>query len=131
MLDKWIVSLIVSFILRQLDKFGANIDWAKVKADLEVRVRALVPGTWFDDEAVALVNFVLDRAAEVLAQKDAIEQVMKLLAAKDWQGALLVLKELLLGGWVPSGANLKKTPNGIAATGSSAADKAWKAVAAL
>lgn len=130
MLERWAIGIVISFILRQLAKFQKTLDWAKVKADAEVRVRALVPGTWFDDEAVALVNMVIDRAAEVLSQGDAIEQLLKLLAEQKWTEALSMLKDLLLGGWVPVGAVVKRGPNGVEAKGDSLGAKAFNAVKA-
>lgn len=104
MLDQWIVRLVLSFIMRQLDKFTHTIDWTKVKADLAVRVRDVVPGAWFDDEAVAAANALVDAVAAALAKKDQIEEILALLAAQDYAGALLKLKDLVLGGWVPTTA---------------------------
>lgn len=100
MLERWAIGLVIAFVVRQLEKFGTTIDWAKVKKDAEVRLRALVPGTWFDDEVVAIANTVIDRAAEVLAQGAAIEDLLKLVAAGDWAGAVAALRKLILGGWV-------------------------------
>ena len=108
MIERWAISIVISFILRQLAKFQKTIDWAKVKADLKPRIEQLVPGTWFDDEVVAICNLVLDRAAEVLAQGDAIEIILKLLADAKWQEAAAALKDLLLGGFVPHPKNTVK-----------------------
>ena len=131
MLERWALNLVIAFIMRQLAKFGQTIDWAKVKADLDERVRALVPGTWFDDEVVALVNMVLDRCAEVLAHGAAIEALLKLLADQKWDEALQALKALLLGGWVPVGTKVVKTANGHTVQGEGVGAKAWQAVASL
>jgi hypothetical protein len=130
MLERWAIGIVIAFILRQLAKFQKTIEWDKVKSDLAVRVRALVPGTWFDDEAVALCNLVIDRAAEVLAQGDAVEKLLKMLADQKWVEALEALKDLLLGGWVPEGATVKKSPNGVVVSGTSLGAKAYLAVKA-
>lgn len=131
MLERWAIGLVIAFVMRQLAKFQESIDWAKVKADLKPRIEALVPGTWFDDEVVALANMVIDRIAEVLAQGEVIEELLKLLADQKWDEALSLLKALVLGGWVPANATLKKTANGMAAQGNDLGDKAFRAVAAL
>ena len=104
MLERWAIGIVIAFIVRQIGKFGKTIDWTKVKADVDVRVRALVPGEWFDDEAVDLVNSVLDRAALVLTQEAAIEEVLKLAAAGKWSEAVEALKRLILDGWVSASA---------------------------
>lgn len=124
------MGFVVGFILRNLEKAASGINWEQLKKDVEVQVRAFVPGTWFDDEAVALVNLVLDQAKAVLENGSGIKVVLELLAAKEWNKAALALKELLLGGWVPEG--YKKGPNGLyAASADAAATPAAKAFEAL
>lgn len=131
MLEKWLVGVVIAFVLRQLAKFKDTVDWVKVKADLDLRVRALVPGTWFDDEAAAIVGLVMDRVIAVLSQGDQVKVILELLAAEQWAAALVALKDLLLGGWVPEGAAMKKGANGSYATGDSPGAKAYAAVAAV
>ncbi len=96
MLEKWIVSIVISFVLRQVEKFKDQTDWVKVRADLETRVKDLVPGTWFDAEAVALVDMVLDKIQSVLGSTADLESLLRLIAAEDWAGALAFIKDLLL-----------------------------------
>jgi hypothetical protein len=96
MLEKWLVSMIISFVLRQLAKFKEHTDWAKVRADLETRVKDLVPGTWFDSDAAALADVVLEKLQTVLGATDVLQQVLEKVAAEDWAGALTLLKDLVL-----------------------------------
>ncbi|MES3012647.1 MAG: hypothetical protein V4750_02820 [Pseudomonadota bacterium] len=103
-MDRLIMKLLVSFVMRQIEKFGHSIDWAKVKADLKPRIEALVPGKWFDDEAVTAVNSVLDAAAKALSATADLQKILDLLAAEKWAEALEVLKTLLLSAWHPTGA---------------------------
>lgn len=102
MLERWVIGMVISFVLRQVAKFKHDIDWAKVKADVDVRVRELIPGDWFDDEAVLAVNVVLDMVVAALSAQEDLERLLTLLAASDWQGAALALKELLLKVWSPA-----------------------------
>lgn len=101
MWDKIVLNVVIGFVLRQLAKFGRQLDWAKVKADAEVRVRALVPGTWFDDEAVAVVGAVIDACKVALAAESDWDALLHALAAQDWNGALAALKGLLARVWHP------------------------------
>jgi hypothetical protein len=108
MLTRWIIQLAISFIIRQIAKFGKTIDWSQVKADLALRVEDLVPGKWLDPEAVALCNALVDAAASVLASTVEIEKVLTLLASEKWAEAAQAIKDLILGSWQPSSASDKK-----------------------
>lgn len=101
MMNRWLIALVVQFIMRQLEKFGHSIDWAKVKADLKTRVEALIPGTWFDAEAVAAVNAIVDAAAKAMASTHDIQMILDLIAAQKWPEAFDALKALLLKVWAP------------------------------
>lgn len=102
MFQKWVLGLVVSFVVRQVAKLEDSIDWAGLKAKLDARVRVLIPGTWFDDEAAALVAVVLGRAEEVLNDSEAIAQIVRFAGEEKWQAAVDALKDLLLAGWEPS-----------------------------
>lgn len=110
MLQNWIISLVISFVLRQIDKFKETIDWAKVRLDLDVRVRALVPGTFFDAEAVAIADWLLDSVIYVLSAQGHLQSVLTKLATSDWAGALAELKELLADLWSQVGPHQPQTP---------------------
>lgn len=96
MLEKWIVSIVISFVLRQVAKFKESTDWVKVRADLETRVKDLVPGSWFDSEAVLIVDLILCKIEEALGAADVLQDLLEKVAAQDWAGAALLLKEILL-----------------------------------
>jgi len=101
MIQKWLVNLAVSFMMRQLAKWGEAIDWPMVKADVEARVRALVPGTWLDNDAVALMMSLVDAAAGVLAASGSLEKIVKLVIEGKIQEAWEMLRDLILGSFVP------------------------------
>ncbi len=108
MIERIVIGMVISFILRQLEKFNKTIDWEKVKSDLAVRVAALVPGTWFDAEAVAAVNAVVDAVACAMKQTGAFDEIMKLLADQKWSEAANRLKQLILDVW--TGGSCPSTP---------------------
>jgi hypothetical protein len=99
MLEKWLIGIVISFILRQLAKFQSSLDWTKVKADAEARVRALVPGTWFDQEAADICKIVLDAAEKALSSTTDLQAILQCLATSNWNGAYDLLKDLLLKIW--------------------------------
>lgn len=101
MLDKWLISLAISFLVRQLKKFAGQLDWEKVKADAQKRVSDLLPGEFFDSEAQALVAYVLDAARLVLSEADAWENVLKLVAEGKTAEAFEAIKKLLRDVWNP------------------------------
>ena len=101
MLERWAISLVIGFILRQLAKFQLSIDWSKVKADAEARIRDLVPGEWFDSEIVAVCMAVIDACAAVLASTVDIEKILKHIGNQEWQQAWEVLRDLIMRQWQP------------------------------
>lgn len=102
MLQKWAFDLVIGFVLRQLAKWADSIDWGTVKFDLGERVAALVPGAWFDEEAIAVANTIVDAAAAVLQSTDDIKRILELCAAEQWLDAAAELKDLILGSWNPT-----------------------------
>lgn len=96
MIQKWVISMAITFMMRQLAKWQKGIDWPKVKADLAERVRALIPGEWLDAEAVSLMETLVDAAAAVLAANEVLEQIINLVVAGKYQDAWAILRDLLL-----------------------------------
>ena len=103
MLEKWIVSIVISFVLRQVAKFKDQTNWVTLRADFEARARDIMPKKWLDEEAVAVVDLVLDKLQAVLSATADLEHLLRLVAAEDWPGALAALKDLLLAA-LPAGS---------------------------
>ncbi len=108
MIERIVIGIVISFILRQLQKFNTTIDWVKVKADLDERVAAVVPGTWFDEEAVKAVNTVVDAVSCALTQTATFEEILNLLATEQWSAAAARLKEMILAVWNSGGCPVPK-----------------------
>lgn len=96
----WLINLVLGFAVRQIVKWGSGVDFVKIKADLEIRIRALIPGDWIDDEAVIFVNKALDVVASLMSES-VIEKILQLAVAKDFGGVLSYLKELIVGALAP------------------------------
>lgn len=63
MLNPFVKQIVASFLVRQVRKWGAEIDWDLVKKDCDIRVRAIVPGEDFDDVAAFVVGVFIDLVA--------------------------------------------------------------------
>jgi hypothetical protein len=94
-MQSWIISIVIQFVLRQLGKFTDKLDWVKVKRDLDERIRSLLPGTWFDDEAVSIVNAALESIKSILTARDKIKPILELLAHEKFGEAAKMLLDLL------------------------------------
>jgi len=93
----WLINLVIGFAIRQLAKFGADIKWELVKADWGARLAALIPGDWFDAEAVFVLEKALDVMSVVLSSAEVLEKIVDLVKAKDLSGAIALVKELIMG----------------------------------
>lgn len=96
MFQKWLIQAAIAFVLRQLTKWGQSIDWVKIKIDLELRVKQLLPGEMFDDEAVKIAFAVVDLFAGILADAAAIEKIVNLVMAGKMAEALEALKQMIV-----------------------------------
>ncbi len=103
MINRWVIAVIVSFVMKQIEKFGTTIDFVKLKAEVDVIVRDAIPGTWFDDDGVNAVNSVLDALSRALHSTAALESIIVLIAEQNWNGAFLALKDLVLKVWSAKG----------------------------
>lgn len=111
MLDRWIVNLVIMFVLRQISTFQNGIDWTLVRADADARIRQLMPGQIFDDAAAAVVLSLIDGVEFVLGAQGDLQAILHLLSSGDYQGAGEALKRLLISFWQPtdmSGARASK-----------------------
>lgn len=99
MIQGIVINLVISFVLKQIEKFGDRTDWVKLKHDAELRVRALIPGTWFDDEAAYAVKAAIHALQSLLDQTDRLKALLKLLAGQKYPDAVAMLKQLLIDLW--------------------------------
>lgn len=83
------------FALRQLGKHGPSTDWQKVKADWDPRIRQIMPGDEYDDEACQVAHGLLDAIACAANHATDIEALAKLVEAKDYDAARVYLVGLI------------------------------------
>lgn len=111
MIQKLVMGFVISFVMRQLEKFRESIDWDLIKKDLDDRVRQMMPGSWFDDEAVIVVNAAVDLMRSALEQGNTIKHLLELLSAQKYDVAMTVIKDCVMGKL--SGTNLSSTETAI------------------
>lgn len=99
LLDQWLSGFVVGFIIRQVEKFKKEVDWEILKADYAERVAALVPGKWFDDEAVRVSDHIIDAAQRALDNTKTQELILNLLVDKKYDEAAEKLRSYLLKSW--------------------------------
>ncbi len=67
-MDTILLSIVRWFIERQLLKYGEAIDWEKVKADCQARIKQLLPDSVFDATAEYIVGVFLDIVSAYFVQ---------------------------------------------------------------
>lgn len=92
----WLVSLAISFAVRQAERFGEQTDWEKVKADLSARVAKLVPGEFLDEAAVALLVRCIEKIEGALSSPAKLKLLLEHTSKGEWLAAFEVLKDLVI-----------------------------------
>lgn len=100
-MNRWLINLVLGYLLTQLAKWKELFDWAKFKEEADAYIRDLVPGTWFDAMAERIANTVIDAAAAVLGDKAHLDVILKALSAGDYAAALVALRQMLEAIWRP------------------------------
>lgn len=97
MLQRLLIKALISFVIAELEKFREQLDWAKLQKNVDDFVRKIVPGTWFDDQAVKLVDSVFLAIKDVLSKGSTIKTILDLLAQRKYAEAVEMLKQLIIG----------------------------------
>lgn len=100
-IEKWIINTAISFIIRQVVQFEAKTDFGKVKEDLAIRIADLVPGDFLDQDAVLLMNTLVDACERALETSKSLEAILLLAADKKYSEASERLRAYLAKSWRP------------------------------
>lgn len=93
-MQSWVVAAVLTFIIRQIGKYGKKLDWDKLRTDAHDRIGKLLPawmvpvGTGLIDGLIAAVDMALEDQADTLA-------VARLVASGDLKGAINYLVGLM------------------------------------
>jgi hypothetical protein len=81
--EAFLISIAIRFAVRQIAKFGKQVDKEKIKADLKPRLEKLIPGVQLDQAAVIVMNSVIDGIFDFLSSADVLAAIVsKLLEGK-------------------------------------------------
>lgn len=103
--NRYIINLTLGFLLQQISRFGQVFDWTKFDTEVDEFTRAHVPGTSCDNMAVAIVKAATKAAHQVLGDSAHFDRILEQLLAGDLAGALVTLRQMLEGIWVPAAAH--------------------------
>ena len=60
-----VTQYVILFVVRQVSKYLESTDFDLIRKDLEIRLRDLIPGTFFDDFGIELMNAMIDFIKEI------------------------------------------------------------------
>lgn len=90
----WVISAVLSFLIRQIGKYGASLDWDKVKADAHKRIDDLLPD-WLEPAFESLADGILDAAKEALSKDSDLLAIAQAVADGDLPAACRLLLDLV------------------------------------
>lgn len=102
-LINWLISGVITFITRQILKWGEDIDWDLVKKDFDERVRDLMPGQFMDDTASALAASLIEAVRMTIGKDGGIHMIQDLVKNANWEEIYIYVKNLILDHWRPVG----------------------------
>jgi len=79
----WLVQAMVTFVVRQLAKFFESSNFDKIREDLEIRLRDLIPGEMFDDAAIKMMDVILDTIQKFLQEPMEAKNIFEHLKSGD------------------------------------------------
>ncbi len=103
-IEQWIAQAALSFAIRQLAKYGETTDWNTVRKDFDTRVRDLVPGDWFDDQASEVASEIISAVERALKNTKTLKIIGDLAIAGKTSDAIARLRDYLLKAWKPDTA---------------------------
>lgn len=94
-----IFKIVISFFMRQLQRFKENLDWNQLEKDIDKKIADLLPGTWLDAEAIQLANNCLNAVRVGLGEQERIKNMIELLTENKWDEAFNLLKDYVIVYW--------------------------------
>lgn len=83
-----VLAILIPFIIKQIDKFGHETDWAKIKADANLKIKEIVPGEMFDNVVCELVDKVVDSTAAFLQDEVEMKKIVGMCQNKQFLPAI-------------------------------------------
>jgi len=90
----WVIAAVISFLIRQIGKYGESLDWDKLKADTHARIDDLLP-KWLEPAFESLADSILDVVKEALSKQDDLIAIAQDVANGDLPGVFKRLSALV------------------------------------
>lgn len=94
-MEKWALTLVAKFALKQIQKYQKTINWDKVEADLEIRIRRLLPLPLLDDGVNYLMKLAINALRSALSDQNALQKLVSLLLDDKWSEALALVENII------------------------------------
>lgn len=96
MLQSIILNLVFSYLAHALAAAEGAINWDKIQADLDAKLKAVLPG-WLEGEVQLLLDNAIYLVKKVAGTDGVFKQLISLIAAKDFSGIVSYLEQLVMG----------------------------------
>lgn len=95
-MQKMLMGFMLSYVMKQLEKLEQKIDWAKIEKELDDHIRLFFPVKFLDDEMIGFMAIIFQDMQHVLANEDALKNIIALMIQEQWEDALQAFRILLL-----------------------------------
>lgn len=95
-LQKIILNLVLSYLAHVISAAEGKIEWEKIEAELDSKLKSLLPG-WIEGEAEVILHNAIYLVKAVADTEGIVEKLIQLIAAKDFAGILSYLEQLIMG----------------------------------
>jgi hypothetical protein len=85
-----IAPIVCSYVLQEFARLGEDLDYEKLKRDLEPALRLAVPCEFLDDEAIQFANWCID-TVELLFLEGKLGEILRALSAGNFEKAFHLL----------------------------------------
>lgn len=87
--------LIFSYLASALVAAEGKINWDAIQASLDAKLKAILPD-WIEDQALILLDNAIYLVKKVVKHEGVFENLLKLVAAKDFSGVVGYLQKLVM-----------------------------------
>lgn len=94
-MPSFVMSILISFAMKQLQKFESEINWAQVQEDIEDRIKPIIPAPLYAGVDQVIILFISALKSALSDQTD-LKQLITLIAAGNWSAAVTMIQKIVL-----------------------------------
>ena len=94
-MDAFLLKMAIGFALRQIEKFGATIDWGLVRQDCYARVKQLIPNAVADTVIDATIGVLLTALAAACQNPEVLNAILALMGGGSINQAIGLVEDLV------------------------------------